>query len=151
MRVCDMSKIQELKSKFGLKSRKKISHETLKDIARMIKEEHADWAELNDDILIMLLKFVILQYPAETFNEMSEEELREKIRNAFISSTQIHKDLKDIANPDQIRKLNDAYMNGRRMGVKSKAMLGNVMSKLKKTIKGERNIENDQNIEKTDQ
>jgi len=146
MRVFKMSKLQELKSKFGFKSRKAISHETLKDIARMIKEEHPDWSELNDDILIMLLKFVILQYPTDTFNEMGEQELREKIRNAFISSTQIHKDLKEIANPEQIRKLNEAYQNGKKMGVKGKSMLNAVMSKLKKTIKKERNIDDDQNI-----
>jgi len=146
-----MSQLQKLKSKFGIGSRKKISHETLKDIARMIKEEHSDWAELNDDILIMLLKFVILQYPTETFNEMPEQELREKIRNAFISSTMIHKDLKEIANPEQIRKLNETYMNGRKMGVKGKSMLGAVMKKLKKTIKSERSIEDDQNIPGPDQ
>jgi uncharacterized protein YqeY len=139
-----MSNLQKLKSTFGIKSRKKVSHETLKDIARMIKEEHLDWAELNDDILIMLLKFVILQYPTETFNEMSEQELREKIRNAFISSTQIHKDLKEIATPDQIQKLNEAYMNGRKLGASGKSMLGAVMGKLKKTIKIPRNIDDDQ-------
>lgn len=142
-----MSKLQKLKSTFGIKSRKKISHETLKDIARMIKEEHADWSELNDDILIMLLKFVILQYPTETFNEMDEQELREKIRNAFVNSTKIHKDLKEIATPDQIKKLNEAYMNGKKLGASGKSMLSAVMGKLKKTIKTPRNIEDDQYID----
>jgi hypothetical protein len=136
-----MSKLHEIKSTFTSKlglnkpKRKDISPENLKAIAKMIKEEHPDWAALNDDILIMLLKFVILQYPADQFDNIPEQEVREKIRNAFINSTKLHKNLKDIASPYEIQRLNEAYENGRRMGVKGKTMLNAVFNQLKKTIK----------------
>jgi hypothetical protein len=134
-----MSKLQEFKSnfksKFGFKQRKDISQENLTAIAKMIKDEHPDWAALNDDILIMLLKFVILQFPPDQFDNMPDQELREKIRNAFVNATKIHKDLKAIASPYEIQRLNEAYEKGRRMGVKGKTMLNAVFNQLKKTIR----------------
>jgi hypothetical protein len=140
-----MSKLHDIKSRLGFKTRKDIGPENLKAIAKMIKEEHADWAGLNDDILIMLLKFVILQFPPDQFNNMPDQELREKIRNAFINATKAHKDLKAIASPYEIQKLNDAYSNGLRMGVKGKTMLNAVFHKLKKTVKP---IKDDIDLEK---
>jgi hypothetical protein len=130
-----MSKLQDLKSKLGFKSKNEISQENLQAISKMIKEEHPDWAALNDDILIMLLKFVIMQYPTDQFKDIPDQELREKIRNAFINATKSHKDLKEIASPYEIQRLNEAYENGKRMGVKGKTMLNAVFNKLKKTIK----------------
>jgi len=129
-----MSKLHDIKQRLGLKSRKDIDPETLKAIAKMIKEEHHDWAALNDDILIMLLKFTILQFPPDQFNGMEEQELREKIRNAFVNATKSNKDLKEIASPYEIQRLNEAYENGIRMGVKGKTMLNAVFNKLKKSI-----------------
>ena len=131
----NMSKLHDIKARFGFKTRKDISPENLKAIAKMIKEEHTDWAALNDDILIMLLKFVILQFPPDQFNEMGDEELRDKIRNAFVNATKTHKDLKEIATPYEIQRLNEAFDKGRSMGVKGKTMLNAVFNKLKKTIK----------------
>lgn len=130
-----MSKLQELKSRLGFKTRKDISPENMKAIAKMIKDEHPDWAALNDEILIMLLKFVILQFPPDQFNEMGDEELREKIRNAFVNATKTHKDLKEIASPYEIQRLNEHYNKGKQMGVKGKTMLNAVFNKLKKSIK----------------
>jgi len=130
-----MGKLHDIKARFGFKTRKDISPENLKAIAKMIKEEHTDWAALNDDILIMLLKFVILQFPPDQFNEMGDEELRDKIRNAFVNATKTHKDLKEIATPYEIQRLNEAFDKGRSMGVKGKTMLNAVFNKLKKTIK----------------
>jgi len=130
-----MSKLQDLKSKLGFKPKNEVSQENLKAIAKMIKEEHPDWAALNDDILIMLLKFVIMQYPTDQFTDMPDQELREKIRNAFINATKSHKDLRAIASPYEIQRLNEAFDNGKRMGVKGKTMLNAVFNKLKKTIK----------------
>jgi hypothetical protein len=130
-----MSKLHDIKSRFGFKTRKDISPENMKCIAKMIKEEHPDWAALNDDILIMLLKFVILQFPPDQFNEMGDQELREKIRNAFVNATKTHKDLKEIASPYEIQRLNEAYSKGRNMGVKGKTMLNAVFNKLKKSVK----------------
>lgn len=135
LRGIKMSRLQDLKSKLGFKPKKEISQENLKAIATMIKEEHADWAALNDDILIMLLKFVILQFPSDQFDNMEDQELREKIRNAFINATKMHKDLRAIASPYEIQRLNEAFDNGKRMGVKGKTMLNAVFNKLKKTIK----------------
>lgn len=129
-----MSKLQELKSKLGFKPKNEVGHENLKAIAKMIKEEYPNWSALNDDILIMLLKFVIMQYPTDQFKDMPEQELREKIRNAFINATKSHKDLRAIASPYEIQRLNEAYDNGKRMGVKGKTMLNAVFNKLKKTI-----------------
>jgi len=129
-----MSKLQDLKSKLGFKPKNEVSHENLKAIAKMIKEEYTDWSALNDDILIMLLKFVIMQYPTDQFKDMPEQELREKIRNAFINATKSHKDLRAIASPYEIQRLNEAFDNGKRMGVKGKTMLNAVFNKLKKTI-----------------
>jgi hypothetical protein len=130
-----MGKLHDIKTRFGFKNRKDVSIENLQAIAKMIKEEHPDWAALNDDILIMLLKFVILQFPPDQFDNMPDEELREKIRNAFVNATKTHKDLKAIATPYEIQRLNDAYENGKHMGVKGKTMLNAVFNKLKKTIK----------------
>jgi len=130
-----MSKLHDLKARLGFKTRKDISPENMKAIAKMIKEEHPDWAALNDEILIMLLKFVILQFPPDQFNNMTDEELRDKIRNAFVNATKTHKDLKEIASPYEIQRLNEAYNKGKSMGVKGKTMLNAVFTKLKKSIK----------------
>lgn len=133
-----MNKLNDIKSKIQGKLHPKkhnVSHDDLKAITKMIKEEHPDWAALNDDILIMLLKFVILQFPTDQFDNMEEQELREKIRNAFVNATKTHKDLKNLASPYEIQRLNEAYENGKRMGVKGKTMMNAVFSKLKKTIK----------------
>ena len=75
---------------------------------------------LNEDILIMILKFVILQFPPNQFDNMPDEELREKIRNAFINATKTHKDLKAIATPYEIQRLNQYYDQGKCMGVSGK-------------------------------
>ena len=130
-----MSKLHDIKSRLGFKTRKDISPENLKAIAKMIKEEHSDWAGLNDDILVMLIKFAVLQFPPDQFDNMPDQELREKIRNAFINATKAHKDLKAIASPYEIQKLNDAYASGLRMGVKGKTMLNAIFHQLKKTVK----------------
>jgi len=137
-----MSRLQNIKTKLGFKTRKDISQENLQAIANMIKEEHADWAMLNDEILIMLLKFTILQFPPDQFDNMEEKELREKIRNAFINATKSHSSLKEIASPYEIARLNAAYDQGKKMGVKGKTMLNAVLSKLKKSIKPIENAEN---------
>jgi len=130
-----MSKLHDIKTRLGFKTRKDISPENLKMICKMIKEEHKDWAALNDDILTMLLKFVVLQFPPDQFNEMGDEELRDKIRNAFVNATHTHKDLKAIATPYEIQRLNEAFDKGKRMGVTGKTMLNAVFNKLKKSIK----------------
>jgi predicted nucleotidyltransferase len=129
-----MGKFSDLKSKIKQKFSKKISREQLVSIAQMIKNEHPEWAELNDDILIMLLRITLMQFPTDQFDNVPEEELKQQIRNAFVNATKIHPDLQKIADPIEIQKLNDAYMRGRKLGVSGKALLSKVFKQLKKTI-----------------
>jgi len=128
-----MSAITKFKSKIGLKNRKKIDPESYKSICKMIKEEHPEWNELHDDILIMFLKLTIRQFPADQFDDMPEQEFREKIRNAFVNMSKKSKDLRSVATPEEITKFNAAYLKGKGLGVGSKKMLNIVMKKLFKS------------------
>jgi|WetSurMetagenome_2_1015567.scaffolds.fasta_scaffold09686_3 hypothetical protein len=121
-----------LKTKLGIKTRKSIDHETLKSICTLIKKEYPDWELMHDEILIMFLKFVIRLFPTDQFDNMPEEELKEKIKNAFIN-TMKRDDIKHIATPSEIIKFNAAYDNGKKMGVSGKTMMSAIFKKLKKS------------------
>jgi hypothetical protein len=118
-------------TKLGMKTRTPISHETLKGICALIKEEYPDWQLMNDEVIIMFLKFVIKLYPTDQFDNMPEEELRIKIKNAFIN-TMKRDDIKHIATQSEIMRFNAAYENGKKMGVSGRAMMSAVFKKLKK-------------------
>jgi hypothetical protein len=145
-----MSVIKKFKTKVGIKEKKKIDHESLKAICKMIKEEHPEWSELNDDILIMFLKLTIRQYPPDQFDNMPEEELREKIRNAFVNMSKNNKDLRSVASPEEILKLNAAYLNGKKLGVSGKKMLNVVSKKLFKSSEKQLRLGKDQKPPETE-
>ena len=128
-----MSALNKLKSKIGIKPKKKIDDATLKEICKMIKEEHSEWSELHDDILIMFLKLTIRQFPSDQFDNMSDQELREKIRNAFVNMSKKSKDLRSVATPEEIIKFNAAYLKGKQMGVGGKKIMSVVFKKLFKS------------------
>ena len=123
---------QSLTAKLGIKTRRKIDHEMLKSICDLIKEEYPDWKLMHDEILIMFLKFVIKLFPTDQFDNMPEEELRIKIKNAFIN-TMNRDDIKHIATPSEIIKFNTAYDNGKKMGVSGRTIMGTIFKKLKKS------------------
>lgn len=139
-----MSSLTKFKSKIGIKDKKKIDHGSLKAICKMIKEEHPEWSELNDDILIMFLKLTIRQYPPDQFDNMPEEELREKIRNAFVNMSKNNKDIRSIASPEEILKLNAAYLNGKKLGASGKKMLNAISKKLFKSSEKQLRLGKDQ-------
>jgi hypothetical protein len=104
----------KIRSKLGMKPKLQISDETYKYIAQSIKEEHLEWSDLNEEILIMLLRLSVRQYPTEEFQDINDELLRTKIRNAFIyQSTQF----KELATPLDVARLNAAYTKGKQAGM----------------------------------
>jgi len=145
-----MNTIKKLKIKIGIKPKKKIDHDSLKAICKMIKEEHPEWSELNDDILIMFLKLTIRQYPSDQFDNMPDQELREKIRNAFVNMSKNNKDIRSIASPEEILKLNAAYLNGKKLGASGKKMLNIVSKKLFKSSEKQLRLEKEQKPPETE-
>jgi len=123
---------QSLTTKLGIKTRKTIDHEMLKSICVLIKKEYPDWELMHDEILIMFLKFVIRLFPTNQFDDMPDEELRMKIKNAFIN-TMNRDDIKHIATPSEIIKFNAAYDNGKKMGVSGRTMMSVIFKKLRKS------------------
>jgi len=106
-----------------LKKNKKfhISEETYVKVAEAIKEENPAWAGMETDILVLFVKLACMRFKPEDFEGTPEEELREKIRNAFASSPEAQS-----VTPDQIQQLNNAWAGGKKMG-KNMRVIGNTI------------------------
>lgn len=123
-----MGKLKDLKNKFK-KPENRISDEVYKNVAKSIKEEHIEWSNLNDEILILLLKIAVSRYPTEEFNNITEEELKKKITGAFIYSA---REYSNLGSPSDIALLNNAYLQGKKLGLTGSGFAKMIKSKLKR-------------------
>lgn len=119
--------LDKIKEKAGIKTYK-ISDETYHKVVAAIKKERPEWKDLNEEILIWLLKIAVKQFPSEMFDKLTEEELSIKIKNAFIATQD---KFGHLANATEIMKLNDAFARGRKMGLKSKGMFKRLLKLIK--------------------
>ena len=107
-----------IKEKFNkIKGGKKypVDYDTYKRVVVMIKEEYPLWAEIDDDHLVLFIKLAIKRHPTDAFENIGEEELRMKVKNAFVFSNEAAS-----LTPDKIAQLNTAYRNGKKLGVDMK-------------------------------
>ena len=103
---------------------KKLSEEQYVRIAKAIKEGSPFWAELDTDILVLLLRLSIKKYHKEgkdvDFENMSDADLEEKVREAFLNY-----DTSSVT-PEGIQQLNLVYKKGKNMGLKGRNILKKV-------------------------
>jgi hypothetical protein len=116
---------------FAGKKKEGLTEEQYVKIAKVIKDEAPFWSVLETDILVILLKIAMKKYskdnPAEKFTGITDEELHEKAREAFLNY--------DTSNVTQagLLQLNQVYKMGKGMGLKGNRflkLLSNKMDKL---------------------
>lgn len=110
-----MGRIREKLNKIKGGKKHPVDDETYKRVAGIIKEEYPLWAEIDDGVLIIFIKLAVKRHPTDAFENISDEELRSKVKNAFVFSNEAAS-----LTPDKIGQLNTAYRNGKKLGVDMK-------------------------------
>lgn len=103
-----------------------IPEQTYRNVAKMIKKENPNWANIDEGILILLLKIACSRFKSSDFNGYKEEELMIRIRNAFNHSPEARS-----ITPEKIEKLNAAYRMGKAKGMNIRRFANKILSFVK--------------------
>jgi hypothetical protein len=99
-----------------------INDETYQRVVVIIKEEYPLWGEIDDDLLLLFIKLAVKRYPTDMFENISEDELRVKVKNAFVHSNEAAS-----LTPDKIVQLNNTYRNGKKLGIDMKKVFKKII------------------------
>jgi hypothetical protein len=120
---------------FGKGEKKtKMTSEQYIRVAKAIKSGSEFWNGLDTDILVLFLKLAMKKYEKDAggvnFENMSDEELELKVREAFLKYDT------SAVTPLGIQQLNSVYRKGKGLGLKGH----NILNRVKKLIKPEDKI-----------
>jgi hypothetical protein len=114
------------------KKKKGLTDEQYEKIAKALKEESPFWGVLETEIFVLLLKTAFKKYssmnPAESFENLTDEELHEKAREVFLTY-----DTSSVTQ-DGLLQLNAVYRRGKQMGMPVNKVIAKAM-KMRDKIK----------------
>lgn len=122
-----------------------LSDNDMDEIVKLIKEQNLSWGQLEPELLKLFLKLALKQYKpkVEDFDISNKDEIKQKIADIFNSSdervtfTVAGETFRpNTITPSEIKKLNDAYAQGKNLGSGfTKGLKSLFKTKIKKTYK----------------
>jgi hypothetical protein len=130
------------KAAYAAKKDLQFSDEDIAEIVKLIGEQNPSWAELDPDIMKLMLKLAIKQYKPkeEDFDINDKDGIRQKVADIFNTSDKVGFNFggetlrPNMVTSTQIKQLNDAYSRGKGMGSGFKKALGAAFKKKTKNL-----------------
>jgi len=92
-------------------------------VAEMIKDENPTWSTVDTELLVFFITIAMSRYKKSDFDGYSDDQIRERIRNAFESSPEAQS-----VTPGQLQQLNAMFTSGSSFGSRARKLIKNMLT-----------------------